>query len=207
LPSRQSNLNAVRARSGFFLLPARPVSTATRAEAAFYETGRHLSVRQRERNLRHDFRRASFAIPWRGAPAFDAQGPSGGSLCRQRAAHSHLPDRHQHLSTGRAAAVEAAERARKIFKDVPGSITNPRQRQSSRRAGSLDVEPRQAGPPAGGARTFGPPRSVGRRLPRMSIPILRQDQAACRSSARRNAHRFSVRPGDQCYDFLRRKPR
>ena len=62
---KTGNLNAVRARSGFFLLPARPVSTATRAEAAFYETGRHLSVRQRERNLRHDFRRASFAIPWR----------------------------------------------------------------------------------------------------------------------------------------------
>ena len=61
---KTGDLNAVRARSGFFLLPARPVSTATRAEAAFYETGRHLSVRQRERNLRHDFRRASFAIPW-----------------------------------------------------------------------------------------------------------------------------------------------
>jgi hypothetical protein len=61
---KTGDLNAVRARSGFFLLPARPVSTATRAEVAFYETGRHLSLRQRGRNLRHDFRRASFAIPW-----------------------------------------------------------------------------------------------------------------------------------------------
>jgi hypothetical protein len=50
-------------RSGFFLLPARPVSTATPAEAAFYEMGRHLSVRQRDCNPRPDFRIASFAIP------------------------------------------------------------------------------------------------------------------------------------------------
>lgn len=54
----------MRPRSGIFLLPARPVSTATRAEAAFYEMGRHLSVRQRECNPRPDFRRAPFAIPW-----------------------------------------------------------------------------------------------------------------------------------------------